>query len=692
METLDYLVSKGLLDDDYYPVTPKEPIKVVQNGVIFQQQCQNGLPYDIAISWLQKAIRRGLRDQALYCAYHIASLGKIFRSHLCNRLITILSEDIGPAEPGLAVLIEVIYDNAKSAEKDGSMDEMHEAIIKMVSLLSDSRKSRITDWLIHDSDNSGEPTSVMIDGLLPLVQWVIYMCRDRVQEEGWITVSYTYRGKKFQFKKKLSLYHVWNIILDVTEGTDKYDDIVALIKLFTIRGPLYGLLHFIHAATLVYMSNEKDLPDFPNDLPVWTDLKKLKYPIMNDSVDVHTGYGRRLLGRGQAEFIHHGSKLKNWTPFPGEKKIIQKLIEALEPFEVEDSKPRKYQAKIVKDSVDYLETYRTGWLLMACGTGKTKTSYWIMKDMIAKNDGAGVVVVVTPYLQILRQFHGSWSAMNRLHKIKSITGILASCTDRYDKDDYTNYEYLDSLKGIKKFLDYPDKVKYIYTTYKSLPKLFNLGITPTITVYDEAHHAKINNVFGVGRELFLTATPSGSYNALGDIIANYNLNDAIDDGFLTPYSIGVLQDITDVQGLCYTQEKALKTIVYCKTNAEARDFYNNWKIYSGYDKQSFYVDCKTNKRERTRIFKEYRAAERAVIFNCAILGEGVDITDCDSILIQSGYVSQSRVVQAMGRPLRLHKGKNLAHIFIMDDNKVNKRLEAMAKYDPSVHDHVVYIY
>jgi superfamily II DNA or RNA helicase len=572
---------------------------------------------------------------------------------------------------------------------------MHEEIIKMVSLLSDSRKSRITDWLIHDIGESlepGSPDSVMLDGLVPLVEWAIYLCRDRVKEGEWIPVSYEYRGGKHFTEKKLSLYHVWNVMLDVTEGTDTYDDIVALIRLFNIRGPQYGLLHFIHAVTLVYMANDANVPLFPDDLPVWSDLKKLKFPIMNDAVDTHTSYGRRLLGRGHAEFMYCGSKLENWTPFPGEKEIIQKQIGELKPSEMEDSEPREYQAKIVTDAVEHLETQRTGWLLMACGTGKTKTSYWVMKDVIANNNGAGVIVVVTPYLQILRQFHGSWSAMNRLHKIKSITGFLASCTDNYDKDDYTNYEHLDTSNSVTTFLNYPDKVKFIYTTYSSLPKLLKLGIIPTLTVYDEAHHAKMHKMFGVGMELLLTATPHSSYSTFGKVIANYNLRDAIDDGFLTPYSIGVLQDVSDVTGLLYTQHKALKTIVYCRTNAEAQDFHNDWLICGGKEDQAFYVDCKTGARERKRIFKAYRASKRAVIFNCAILGEGVDFTDCDSILIHSGYVSHNRIVQAMGRPLRLNEGKTLSHIFIMDDNNVNKRLEAMAKYDPEVYEHVEYIY
>jgi superfamily II DNA or RNA helicase len=700
METLDYLINKGLLEVDYRPVKPKpdRPIKVVQNGVIFQQQCHNGLPYDIAISWLQKAIRRGLKDQALYCAYHIASLGKIFRSHLCNRLITILSEDIGPAEPGLAVIIEELYDRAKKA-KDRS--ETHTYIIQMVSLLSDSRKSRITDCLATADHPPGEPKCVMLDGLEQLVQWAIYMCKEPGrQSTDNVPVRYTYRGKKCYTERKLSLYHIWNMMLDVTEEPSIYNDIVALMRLFSIRGPEYGLIHFIHAVTLVYLGNKTTLPGPATglpDLPDWDDLKNLDFPVMNDAVDMHTRYGR-LLGRGQADFLYHGSRLENWTPFPGEKEIIQRLKDHVQHPEIEDSEPREYQAQIIKDTVNHLGQYRSGWLLMACGTGKTKTSYWIMNNIIKENGGKGLVVIVVPYLQILRQFHGCWSAMNRLHKLKSITGILASCADSYNKDDYSNYEYLDTTRSLGEFMKYPDNVKFIFTTYSSLPKLLRSGIEPTFTVYDEAHHAKTHKIFKAGKELFMTATPPPS-SAVGGVIANYNLRDAINDGVLTPYKIGVIEDSDDVQGLAFAQHKARKTIVYCNTNINSRNFYNDWLIYctessssAHASAQSFYIDCKTGKRERQRIFNDYRRAKRAVIFNCAILGEGVDFTDCDSIFIQSGYISATRVVQAIGRPLRLMKGKKLAHIFIMDDGKIDKRINAMEIYDPNVRDHIEYIY
>lgn len=688
METLDHLVSKGILDKNLRPITPKTPVKVVKNGVIFQQQCHNGLPYDIAISWLQKAIRRGQKEQALYCAFHIGSLGKMFQNHLLNRLITVLSEDIGPAEPGLAVLIEDLYCKAKCNDQD----EARISVITMVSLLSDSRKSRITDWLIHINEDLSinEPDCDMSEGLDQMLQWAIYLSKNRIQEDEQIPVKYERRGVIYQTAKKLAVYHVWNLMLEVTTTNIKiYDEIVALMRLFTIRGPIYGLLHLIHAVTLIYMGNEMAVPSLPNVIPKWSELSVLDFPVMNAAVDMHTRHGRQLLGRGRTEFMHDGSKLENWTPFPNEKEIIKKLIDELEPAEVEDSEPRKYQENIITQAVQHLKVHRTGWLLMACGTGKTKTSYWTMKQVLNNNGNTGTIVVVTPYLQILRQFHSSWAAMNRLYKLKSITGILASCSDSNSKDDYTNYEYLKEERDINKFMSYPDNVKFIFTTYTSLHKLLKMGVEPMLTVYDEAHHVKEHKMFGIGQELFLTATPHQVHS--GEVIANYNLRNAINDGFLTPYEVFILQT-SDIEGLVYALNSSKKCIVYCATNMAAREFYQAWLETGATEETSFYIDCKIGKRERQRIFKAYREAKKAVIFNCAILGEGVDFTDCDSIFIHSGYVSETRVVQAMGRPLRLMKGKKLARIFIIDDDKVQKRIAAMAKYDPVVEEHLSWVY
>lgn len=709
VDTLQHLVHKNLIGADLRPIPPDGEISIVKNGVIFQGKCRNGLPYDIAVSWLQKAIRRGLCEQAWYCAYHIAELGKkIFRSHLLNRLIVILSEDIGPAEPGLAVQIEELYTEAKLLEpvpdEDGTFhnqDElirrMKRVILEMVYLLCKAKKSRITDWLIHVNEGVDDEREESYGDLADTVCWAIQTCRGKIKSDEWIQVSYTCKGENYSLKKRLEIYHLWNVLLDMSSDTESYDDVVALLKLFMYRGCEYGFLHLVHAITLCFLDDhmpERRCIPVPALVPSWEGVGQYDFPILNDAVDKHTFYGRTYLGRTSLDFMRFGSKLENWYPFPGEKEMIKQITDEIDPPEVEDSVPREYQAQIVDQVTEHLRVDPAGWLLMACGTGKTKTSYWCVKDLCdqAMVGQKRLIVVVTPFLVILRQFYNSWAAMNRMHKNKVMSGILASCTDSFDRDPYTNYEYI-TRKTVRQFVNLPYDTRIIFTTYSSILTLMEVGVAPDITIYDEAHHLKQHKRFGCGYEIFLTATPHKYGFSYGDVMAKYNLRNAIDDGYLTPYEIGVMQYDDKIECLRYIMSRHKKAIVYCKTNDEARCLQELWQIEET-EVPSFFVYCKTPKRERTKIFEQYKRAKTAVIFNCAILGEGVDFTDCDSIFIASGYMSPTKVVQAACRPLRLREGKDNAGIYIYDDGdkKVNKRISGMALYDPDVYDTVSYIY
>ena len=251
---------------------------------------------------------------------------------------------------------------------------------------------------------------------------------------------------------------------------------------------------------------------------------------------------------------------------------------------------------------------------------------------------------------------------------------------------------------IEQFFGYDHPIKFIFTTYHSLNKLQNIEFptSPKLTVYDEAHHASVYRPDWGGKELFLTATPNKYYYEFGDIICNYNLRNAIDDGYLTPYDLHVFgdeghePDIVDC--LSHIQVSNKKTIIYCRTNAIANELYHRWIARGGNEDSSFYISCRTGKRKREQIFSSYRNLDRALIFNCAILGEGVDFSNCDSILIHSGYSSQTRIVQAIGRPIRLCEGKDKANIYMINDEKTTSRINAIASYDPKVYDLVKYIY
>src|SRR3989338_1934211 len=126
------LEEKGIMVDGRYP--RKDHINIVKSGVIFQQYCHDGLKYDVCVSWLQKAIRRNLLDEALYCASQMIKLGRMFESHCLNRLLLISSEDIGGVEPNIASVTWDLYQKVQ-AWRDSDRIQTKRLFIRLITLL-----------------------------------------------------------------------------------------------------------------------------------------------------------------------------------------------------------------------------------------------------------------------------------------------------------------------------------------------------------------------------------------------------------------------------------------------------------------------------------------------------------------------------------------------------------------------------
>lgn len=97
-------------------------------------------PYD-AKSALQKSIRRGLEEDALYWAAELAGWNP---ESLWKRLRVIASEDIGLASPSAALTVRALYENWRDAQKDGE-GEGRLFITHAVLILARAKKSRIVD-------------------------------------------------------------------------------------------------------------------------------------------------------------------------------------------------------------------------------------------------------------------------------------------------------------------------------------------------------------------------------------------------------------------------------------------------------------------------------------------------------------------------------------------------------------------
>jgi len=69
---------------------------------LFKLQTQEGYPFDEAVSALQKSIRRGLEEEAMFWA---AELETRYHDYLWKRLQVISVEDIGIADPQVVLYV-----------------------------------------------------------------------------------------------------------------------------------------------------------------------------------------------------------------------------------------------------------------------------------------------------------------------------------------------------------------------------------------------------------------------------------------------------------------------------------------------------------------------------------------------------------------------------------------------------------
>jgi replication-associated recombination protein RarA len=114
----------------------------------------NGHLLPEVVSALQKCIRRGLVDDALYWAVDMYLTG--YDEYAWKRLRIMASEDVGPAEPNLPATIEALYHTYSDLKK--KKDETHAPqrlqLVHAVILLATARKNRVVDHaLIHHFGN-----------------------------------------------------------------------------------------------------------------------------------------------------------------------------------------------------------------------------------------------------------------------------------------------------------------------------------------------------------------------------------------------------------------------------------------------------------------------------------------------------------------------------------------------------------
>lgn len=228
-------------------------------------------------------------------------------------------------------------------------------------------------------------------------------------------------------------------------------------------------------------------------------------------------------------------------------------------------------------------------------------------------------------------------------------------------------------------------VGMVQTISRRLARGIQPDDTPTLIIYDEAHHAtsttwqRIVSTYPDVPTVGLTATPARlDGEALGSIFTALSVGvDApwlIDHGWLAPYDYYAPRTVdmrtVSLRGADYDAEASAeillkshiygdvlkyinlnkKTIIYCPTVAFSRDLAS--KIPG-----AVHFDADTPTHERDAIVQAFRAGEVRVLCNVDLIGEGFDVPDCDTVMLLRPTQSVTLYIQQAMRCMRPLQGK-----------------------------------
>lgn len=225
--------------------------------------------------------------------------------------------------------------------------------------------------------------------------------------------------------------------------------------------------------------------------------------------------------------------------------LVNKTI-VLNPFE-----PKKHQERAIENAhVHFIdENNDNGKLIMACGSGKSLTAYWIAKDLKSK-----MILIAVPSLALIKQTLEVWTRESVANNVD--INWIAVCSDdtvsRIDDDIFTastkdlGIDVSTDIDYISNWLQNPEHdTTIVFTTYQSGKIISEASSKANITydfgIMDEAHktvglkdslfsHLVFNENIAINKRLFMTATER-RYKGDSDVVTSMDDMDIYGDDF-----------------------------------------------------------------------------------------------------------------------------------------------------------------
>jgi superfamily II DNA or RNA helicase len=268
-------------------------------------------------------------------------------------------------------------------------------------------------------------------------------------------------------------------------------------------------------------------------------------------------------------------------------------------------KPHDYQWEAIKDVVKGFTTADRGQLIMACGTGKTLTAWFIGEKLAAER-----TLVLVPSLSLLKQTMREWQTANPKRPFATLPVCSDETVGGLGEDAAVSHTsdlgvpVTTDPEAIAKFLRKRSGPRVVFSTYQSSPQIaaaFELGRVPAfdLVIADEAHRVAgpVSSDFGTvldptaikaKRRLFMTATPRyftgrvlreakeadyevasmDDHARFGEVFHRLTFSEAIDRKLLTDYQVAII-GVDDATYRDWAERGALVTLGG-KTHTDAR--------------------------------------------------------------------------------------------------------------------------
>lgn len=369
----------------------------------------------------------------------------------------------------------------------------------------------------------------------------------------------------------------------------------------------------------------------------------------------------------------------------------------------ERPRPRSYQREILDNAYEKLQQIDRGRILMACGTGKTLTMYWLSLQLKAET-----VALIVPRLDLGAQTLESWQQQYKLEGLP-LPHLCILASKNLTPKGWPSLTTTNT-SDLKNWLKHHTGPRLIVATYDSSPTL--AGTELDLLLLDEAHHTAPhesddseyrrnlllldNATLPTKWRVSFTATNKKTMteSTHGPILGRYGFERGIEDKHLTDYQIVVLTSSpnSSLGGDTFEAEAVIRSLrdypirrllVFCSNRAEGRLLAHRLrKHYEKGDNQPYiaYLDSSVALKTRRETLKEFESTVgQAILVNVRLFIEGADMPSLDGVALCCSKTSTCDLTQIVGRALRPSLGKTGAYIVVpavVSENLKNNLTEA----------------